>query len=193
MECRSEMDSHNPYAASISTPTDSQLVYASDCDEVRRRMQFWNIEALKSRLLVRPLSDRESLPYLVAFLVSSAFACAFPTIGYNLWDGVSAFLSMITASAGTVYLFFCNGGLNGVHFLQRFFAIGWIATLRCIPLVLVATFVYIYLIETYGQSADESTFQSCMFSLIVELLIIWRIGYHIRSLVSASRKLSPSG
>jgi len=109
MECRSEMDSHNPYAASISTPTDSQLVYASDCDEVRRRMQFWNIEALKSRLLVRPLSDRESLPYLVAFSVSSAFACVFPTIGYNLWDGVSAFLSMITASAGTVYLFFCNG------------------------------------------------------------------------------------
>jgi hypothetical protein len=59
------MDNENPYAApQIGAESPNQYLatgYPS------RQMRFWRIEQLKADMRAEPLSDRESLPYLIDY------------------------------------------------------------------------------------------------------------------------------
>jgi hypothetical protein len=100
-------------------------------------MYFWRIEKLKKEMDARPLTDREALPYLVVFVALSAVASYFPQEAQNVWDRLEAVLSLLLSTFGTIYIYYRNGGANGQHFLQRYLAIGWVVTIRLVPILIL--------------------------------------------------------
>src|SRR5262245_4674371 len=93
-------------------------------------MYFWRIEKLKKQMAARPLSEREVLPYLVVFVALSVAVVYIPQAPLNVWDGLGAVWSVLLAVVGSIYIYRQNGGPGGQHFLQRYFAVGWVVTLR---------------------------------------------------------------
>jgi hypothetical protein len=106
-------------------------------------MYFWRLEKLKTEMAARPLSEREALPYLVVFVALSSAVAYIPQTSHNLWDGFGAVWSVLLAAVGTVYIYRQNGGAAGQHFLQRYFAVGWVVFIRWLAvLILVAVPFY---------------------------------------------------
>lgn len=54
-------------------------------------MYFWRIAELKRDSVARPLTEREQLPYLLAFAIFSSACLYLPIDPSNVWDvlGVS--------------------------------------------------------------------------------------------------------
>src|SRR5438046_1702325 len=109
-------------------------------------MHFWRIAELKTKLKVRPLTDREALPYLLAYMVLTAAATMFPAETMNTWDYVIAVAVLLLTVAGTVYTYRCNGGANGTHFLQRYFAICWVIAVRWAAVVIPLFVMFMFIV-----------------------------------------------
>ena len=93
-------------------------------------MYFWRIERLKREMAIRPLSESETLPYLVVNTTLVTALSYIPDTFSNVWDTLSAIFSTFLAVVGTIYIYRQNGGADGQYFLQRYFAISWVVTLR---------------------------------------------------------------
>lgn len=102
------------------------VLLAVALDRETDRMYFWRIEELKRKLLSAPLTERETLPYFIVFLVLMAVVPLFPPANRNVWDYLGIGWTALLGGTGTIYLYCRNGGDAGVHFVQRFFAIGWV-------------------------------------------------------------------
>lgn len=150
-------------------------------------MYFWRIEKLKSEMAARPLSEREALPYLVVFVGLCAAVGYIPQSVANVWDGLGAFWSVALAVLGTIYIYRQNGGADGRHFLQRYFAIGWVVAIRWLAIVILAAVAFSALIEFLGNESEETTWYEFLFLAIVEIVVYWRIGHHVRDLAERTR------
>ncbi|MBI2929570.1 MAG: hypothetical protein HYY24_28230 [Verrucomicrobia bacterium] len=146
------------------------------------RMYFWRIEKLKTEMATRPLSEREALPYLVVFLALSTAVGYIPETVFNIWDGFGAAWSVLLAVIGTIYIYHQNGGAKGQHFLQRYFAIGWVVAIRWLVIIVLAAFAFVGVLEFVGVLNDSTSWYEFLFLAVAETVIYWRIGYHIRDL-----------
>lgn len=83
---RESMENDNPYAAQHPTGSmpDAYLTYGYP----RRRMRFWRIERLKAEMRAQPLSERESLPYLVAYVALFTLGSGLPIPSFNVLDAM---------------------------------------------------------------------------------------------------------
>ena len=129
-------------------------------------MYFWRIEKLKTEMAARPLSEREALPYLVVFVALSSAVAYIPQTTYSLWDGLGGVWSVLLAAVGTIYIYRQNGGAGGQHFLQRYFAVGWVVVVRWfVVLILVA-------VAFYGTLAGHHAFGKGSKNLVRQPVII---------------------
>ena len=149
-------------------------------------MYFWRIENLKTDLAGRPLSDREALPYLVVYVVSAALASSLPQMTSNGWDNLGAALSVTVALCGTIYIYQQNGGAHGQYFLQRYFAIGWVVTVRCLVIIVVLLIALFSTLEVLGLLTDATTWYEVAFIAVAEVIVFWRIGRHVHDLSQRS-------
>jgi len=163
-------------------------------------MYFWRIENLKNEMATRPLSDREVLPYFVAFVVLSAFVINFPQIlfntsdgllAFNTWDGLLAVLSIFLTFAGTIYIYLRNGGNQGRHFLQRYFSIGWVVMLRLSAAVAVCAVVFFALLEfVFSETITDATaWYDFVILAVAEVCYYWRIAHHVHDV---SQRVAPA-
>lgn len=143
-------------------------------------MYFWRIERLKREMVIRPLSESETLPYLVVYVTCSTVFSFVPDPFSNVWDTLSATFSAFLAVVGTIYIYRQNGGADGQYFLQRYFAIGWVFRLRWILIVTVSTVIFFTLLELANVSSEETTWYEFLFVSVFEVIIYQRIGYHVR-------------
>ena len=156
-------------------------------------MYLWRIEKLKAEMAVRPFTDREVLPYLVAWLVLLEVVIVLTTFlpsSVNVWDGLEAASGLLLTVVGTLYVFWQNGGSRGEYFLQRYFAVGWVVGVRLIVGLLPAMLVFYVALEALGSGSEDST-QWYDFVLITaaEAGFYWRFGHHVRDLASRSARL----
>lgn len=150
-------------------------------------MYFWRIEKLKTEMAARPLSEREVLPYLVVFVgLFTAFGYL-PQAVTNVWDGLEAVWSVALAVFGTIYIYRQNGGADGQHFLQRYFAIGWVVTIRWLAILVLAGAAFVALAEALGSETEETTWYDFVFLALVEAVVYWRIGHHVRDLAQRAK------
>jgi hypothetical protein len=149
-------------------------------------MYFWRIERLKAQMATRPLSEREALPYLIVFVGLSAAVVYIPQTMSNVWDGLGAAWSVALAVVATIYIYRQNGGADGQHFLQRYFAIGWVVGIRWLVILVLATIAFIATLTALGVET-ESTWYDFMFRAIAEAVVYWRIGHHVRDLANRTR------
>ena len=150
-------------------------------------MYFLRIEELKAKMAVRPLSDREVLPYLV---VSAAlFAVRDPARQHisNIWDISQDLFCIVLAVLGSIYVYRQNGGAAGNHFLQRYFAIGWVVGIRCGVIILLATAACYGTLMTVGVKTQDTAWYDLVFLVIATTLVYWRIGHHVRDLAQRTK------
>jgi hypothetical protein len=152
-------------------------------------MYFWRIEKLKAQMAARPLSEREALPYLVVFIGLSAAVGYIPQTMSNVWDGLRAAWSVALAVVATIYIYRQNGGADGQHFLQRYFAIGWVVGIRWLVVLVLATIAFIATLTALGLETKHTTWYDFMFFAIGEVVVYWRIGHHVRDLANRTREV----
>jgi len=148
-------------------------------------MYFWRIEKLKSQMAARSLSERETLPYFVAF--SAISSIILPQTNYNLWDGLGTSWSVMLAVVGTVYVFRENGGAVGKHFLQRYFAIGWVVGIRWLVTLVIVAVAFYGTLMTMNIDTESTSWHDFLFAAVAETGLYWRLGYHVRDLAKRAR------
>lgn len=131
-------------------------------------------------MAIRPLSESETLPYLVVYVTWTTVFSFVPDTFSNIWDILSATFSAFLTVVETIYIYRQNGGAEEQYFLQRYFAIGWVVTLRWILLVTVSTVIFFTLLELANVSSEETTWYEFLFVSIFEIIIYQRIGHHVR-------------
>ena len=143
-------------------------------------MYFWNIDELKNEMAARPFSEREMLPYLIVFVVLSTASSYVTTAVSTVWDGLGAMWSIALAVVGTIYIYRQNGGASGRHFLQRYFAVGWVIGLRCLVFVGGAAIIFFVTLDWMGGVSENASWPEFLFGVVAETAMYWRIGHHIR-------------
>lgn len=154
-------------------------------------MYFWRIDKLKAEMAARPLSEREALPYLVVSVALYVAGGFIPPTSTNVWDGLGAVWSVALAIVGTIYIYRQNGGAAGRHFLQRYFAIGWVVFLRWLPLVVLMSVAFFPLKALLSEDVEETTWDEFLFIAVVEAVIYLRIGHHVRDLAGRTKAVVP--
>lgn len=149
-------------------------------------MYFWRLEELKARIAVTSLSEREALPYFVVFSALMTAGMTIPLPDRNLWDALGSTWSVVLAVAGTLYCYQRNGGTDGHHFLQRFLAVGWVVSVRFIPLFVLLAFGVIEFDGGFDATTQSTTWQQFVFFALVETFLYWMIGHHIADVAKRS-------
>ena len=68
-------------------------------------MYFWRLERLKREMAVRPLSESETLPYLVVYVTFTTVLLYLTDTFLNVWDTLGAVFSVVLTVVGTIYIF----------------------------------------------------------------------------------------
>jgi hypothetical protein len=147
-------------------------------------MYFWRIEKLKKQMTTRPLSAREVLPYLIVFVALSTAVGYIPQATRTVWDGLGAVWSVLLAIVGSIYIYRQNGGPDGEHFLQRYLAVGWVVTIRWLVVLIGVGVAFYATLAAVGAGTDNTHWYDFLFFAIIEAVLYWRIGHHVRDLAS---------
>jgi hypothetical protein len=150
-------------------------------------MYFWRIENLKDRLATRPFSERETLPYLVVFVVLCTAVACIPQPIKNIWDVLEATWSILLAAAGTIYIYRKNGVAGGQNFLQRYLAVSWVVTIRWVVIFAVAAIAFYATLEAMGLPTETTHWYDFLFVAVAEVVVYWRIGFHIGDLAERTK------
>ena len=139
-------------------------------------MYFFSLKKLKKELQVAPLTEKQTLPYLIAWLVSY-------TLSYQMTSWITSFAAgreETRYNLGTLWLFHKNHGDKGCYFIQRYLAVGWVASMRFMifgSLFYILIFIFL---EQFGYNFDDLTgFNGFAFCLVLEVLYFWYLGKHI--------------
>lgn len=178
------MDNENPYTSPqllVGAP-----IHYPASGYPRRRMRFWRVEQLKADMRAQPLSERESLPYLVVYAAFFTIASGFPNPGFNFLDAIGDSLSVVIAIVGTIVIYRQNGGIDGRFFLQRYFAIGFVVAMRCLVAIVIGMSVMLAILDSVGTIPDETSLYDLVFLVIAETFLYWRIAHHVRDLAESA-------
>lgn len=152
-------------------------------------MYFWRIDKLKAQLAARPLTDGESFPYLLisTALLSVSAGWADPL---DSPEQIAYFIvGVIGTVAGTIYCYSRNGGASGEHFLQRYFAVGWVVGLRVLALLVPVSIVIYSLLDMAGLSKENGMhWAEVLYLGAIEIFLWWRVGIDIRHVANASSR-----
>ena len=138
-------------------------------------------------MAARPLSERETLPYLVIFVALSATVGSYPYTTFDVWDALSAIYSVSIAVLGTVFIYRQNGAAAGRDFLQRYLAVGWVVALRCFIAITAVFIGYMGILDALGILDDTTRWLDTIFIAVSETIIYWRIGHHVRDLAHRTK------
>lgn len=154
-------------------------------------MYFYSIRRLKERLAVGPLPDRESLPYLLIFILATSLAASLPTQLEDPWDWAELVTSAVMAVAGTWVLYRANGGAHGRDFLHRYIVLGWVATLRFFTMVVPAVLAFLLVAEFAGLRPESKPLFEYALSFFLEVSFVLYFGLHLddlRDLTDSARR-----
>ena len=149
-------------------------------------MYFWRIQALKQELVAGSLSDRQVLPYLVAWSAFSTLVLSLPNGPQNTWDIASNGWSVFLAVAGTIYVYLRNGGIAGQDLLPRILTISWVVSLRILSGLTCIIVIYVGVADLVSEVPENTTWQEAVVFSLAETLVYWRTGHHISAVANAS-------
>lgn len=145
---------------------------------------LWNTGFITNLLRNESLSETATFCYFLAIMafdwLQFTLIATTPTPRISLWSTVGSWATFVVTVLGLLYLYHENGGGNGRQFMQRYFplsvTVGW--------KFVVAMFVALWLIPiVLAGHNDEALGWSATVSLtIINILMFWRIGSHLRSL-----------
>jgi len=156
-------------------------------------MYFLKYQPLKNQLRCRSVTDREALPYLAIFAALTALVGAIPlTDGFNHWDAISAFISVVLAIGGIVYAYHQNGGRTGNDLIQKYVILGWVVAFRFMLIAIPTMIALMFVGDLMGLVVWDSTGPFDVLGVFVfEVILYQRIGRHIRDTRNMSSEPTP--
>jgi hypothetical protein len=151
---------------------------------------WWSIRGLKAQLTLGALPQPMAFRYAAAYATLSAVGML-PGMGANRWDILDYIAGIVITLAGTIYCYRMNGGAGGAHFLDRYFALGFVAVIRLLPALVLITLAVIITQEVLGAVPAETTGVEATIGPLFMTAAYWRIGSHIRSV--SQQILDPQG
>jgi hypothetical protein len=146
-------------------------------------MYFWNIDKLKAQLIERPMTDRETLPYLIAtFLLLTVSEYAPKSLHYNLFDYLEMTMTVIGFLFGTLWLYKKNQAEAGKQFLQRYFSIGWVALTKTIVILMPFMIILLIIASATNINDIDTGTKGWLDNVIVGITLLfyyWYVGKHI--------------
>ncbi|GKS77372.1 hypothetical protein AVME950_20770 [Acidovorax sp. SUPP950] len=145
---------------------------------------LWSTAFVTSSLRNERLSETATFCYFLAIMafdwLQFTLIATTPNTSISLWSTVGSWSTFAVTVLGLVYLYRMNGGSNGRKFLQRYFplsvTVGW--------KFVVAMFVALWLIPRVlaGQNHETLGWSATVSFTVINILMFWRIGAHLRSL-----------
>lgn len=170
-------------------------------------MYFWNIHALRRGLQKKRLPEPEVFSYFLAVLMLEAVIWELGTLlaegaESDGWDYVGVFGNLALTLAGTVLAYRANGGAAGRQFIERYFPVFWVLTIRflvwTVPLFAVAGAAY-FILWPGDTDADTGGGAMQTFDRIVMfagwgllVLFYYRLYVHLRFIARTGRAATPS-
>lgn len=149
-------------------------------------MYFWNINKLKSDFKEGSVTEKNILQYLIAYTVLVGITMI-PYGETNQFDMISAALMIPISILGILYTYACNGGEAGDNFLAKYFAIGWVVTIRFVAAFIPVMFVLGIIVGLSGTEIPENTALWDVFlEVTITAVLFWRIGVHIKQTIIAN-------
>jgi uncharacterized membrane-anchored protein YitT (DUF2179 family) len=161
---------------------------------------FWNIEGLKRELRHGPVPQPAAVGYILVTLLLYDAAAAMPgawNVGREQATGrdwIFYVLGLVTLGIGIYAAYRANGGVQGHDFAARFFALGWVVSIRLMALVIVPAFVVYAIISNIitggargGSAASERLVwgQAALAFLLSYVLFVVRLLAHFRDIAIA--------
>jgi hypothetical protein len=146
-------------------------------------MYFWDIKKLKADLIEKPLTEKQTLPYLIALLFLAGLSAYVPQPDVYSWlDGLGVAITLGTTFFGIFWLFRKNHGDAGSHFVQRYLAIGWVALIRffvfSIPFF-IALGIITYALDLNTENINTTKWYDTLILIVLTIGYIWYFGKHL--------------
>ena len=147
-------------------------------------MYFWKINALKATLRQRDLTERETLPYLGAFVVLPLLIMVpYQRPAAETWEYVFWGANILMFLAFLPWLYRANGGATGRQFAQRFLCVGWVLGLRwTVQVFLPFLILQMILMTALDRLPPNDPKALWLLPLAIELIWYWRFGVHLKDL-----------
>ncbi|RXJ68806.1 hypothetical protein CS022_24015 [Veronia nyctiphanis] len=142
-------------------------------------MYFWRINTLKEDFIAGNVTEKSMFKYLVAYTIFVGLAMI-PPSEPNQFDLLSILILIPVSIIGLLYAYSSNGGDSGTDFLAKYFAIGWVVTVRLlvvfIPLAVVTNIV---MVGSGFDISEGTTMWNVLITIVIEAFYFWRIAVHI--------------
>jgi hypothetical protein len=103
-------------------------------------MYFWNINKLKQQLIETGLTEQQLFYYilivLAAEVICNELITYLPYTEPNSWSCIESALNILIPILGTIAAFRANGGDSGIKFVERYFSIGFVVSIRFLVLLI---------------------------------------------------------
>ena len=144
-------------------------------------MYFMDINKLKAELISEKLSEEDSFGYLF-FSILIIFVPVGEVDSYNNADNIASYIVIGIIIIGLYYVFHCNGGKNGCHFLSRYISISFVVLFRTVVFFFIpAAFALIIIEDVFmGGVPDETTIYEAILFVALFLVYYLSIGKHIK-------------
>src|SRR5918999_1584279 len=142
---------------------------------------LWSTAHVKTQLAFGPMSEAKTFLYFLAimafdWLQFTAFRLSRSSEPIAAWNYFNAWFSLAITLATLVYLFMCNGGTRGRHFLHRYFPLSVVVGWKFVAAGLIALPVVRMLLSGASQSVIGWSLSGALAGLNV--LMFLRIGHH---------------
>ncbi len=151
---------------------------------------LWSTAHVKMQLASGPMSEGKTFLYFLAimgfdWLQFTAFRLSRSSGPIPAWNYFDAWFAFAIALAGLVYLFLCNGGTRGAHFLYRYFPLSVVVGWKFV----VASFVVLPAVEMSLRGTSPSVIGWSLSAalVVVNLVMFFRIGHHLKGLSRETR------
>ena len=144
---------------------------------------LWSTAHVKTQLASGPMSEAKTFLYFLAitafdWLQLTAFRLSRSAEPIPPWNYFDAWMGVAITIAALVYLFLCNGGTRGGHFLYRYFPLSVVVGWKFVVASLVGLTVAKMLLS--GASQNVSGWSSSVLMAALNVVMFYRIGHHLK-------------
>jgi hypothetical protein len=150
---------------------------------------FWSTTHVKAQLQSGPMPDGKTFLYFLAitafdWLQFTMFRLAQRSEPISTWERFDAWIAVAITIAGLVYLFLCNGGWHGQHFLYRYFPLAVVVGWKIVAVSIIA--IAAMQASLTGTSPAFIGWSTSAALVAVNLVMFLRIGHHLTTLRRAT-------
>jgi hypothetical protein len=149
-------------------------------------MYFWKIENLKKDIQEKKITEKDNFIY---FFITTILGLTLIDLdlfisseGTSIWDILNnawrEVSNVFIVILGILFAFKANGGTSGTNFLEKFFSISFVISIRFTD-ILILIFIGLGLHHFFFK-AQETTFLDTFVIFIWHTGMYWRIFKHIR-------------